>query len=77
MLPKLRFRKIIDLMKTRKPTPAEFAAYTEFVSPRYKTMYMLMAEKKYDEAKVLRTEIDQYCFANKVALRPTGMRIIK
>ena len=64
-------------MKTRKPTPAEFTAYNEFVSPLYKTLYELMGDQKFDEAKVIRAEIDQYCFKNKIALRPTGMRIIK
>lgn len=63
-------------MKTRKATPAELKAYSEFTSPRMREIYFLMNARNYVEANAVRREVDQYCFDNKIALRPAGMRIV-
>lgn len=69
------------MARTRKATQAEFDQYSAYVAPRQREKFALYAaitedNTKLEKAKVIQAEIDQYCFANKICLRRTGVRIV-
>ena len=74
------------MARTRKATEQELIAYRAFVSPRQSEMnslyynedgqYQPLSNELAVRRAELQKEIDVYCFENRIALRPSGVRIL-
>ena len=74
------------MARTRKATEQELIAYRAFVSPRQREMnslyynedgqYQPLGNELAVRRAGLQEEIDAYCFENRIALRPSGVRIL-